>query len=160
MRKSLVSILVSKCVATMLAMSLVHSAVAGDRIVLRRPVFTGPVVAGPAWPGYPVYASPYYAAPYYASPYFAAPAYVAPVAPVVYGSPMYPVSTVTVSTVPVLSTYYHAPIQPVVVAPAPAPIVVGPAPIHYSARTLRHFRPYRRMDVEYERDGDIEIHYR
>jgi hypothetical protein len=58
----------------------------------------------------------------------------------------------------VLSTYYHTPVHPVVVAPAP--VVVGPAPIIYSARTLRHFRPYRRMDVEYERDGDIEIHYR
>jgi hypothetical protein len=76
----------------------------------------------------------------------------------VYSHPVYPVPTVTVATTPVLSTYYHTPVHPVVVAPAP--VVIGPAPIMYSSRTLRHFRPYRRLDVEYERDGDIEIHYR
>ncbi|MEY4188462.1 MAG: hypothetical protein RIT02_3496, partial [Planctomycetota bacterium] len=46
MRKALLSILTAVA-----AVCLVDSVDAGDRIVLRRPVFTGPVVAGPAWPG-------------------------------------------------------------------------------------------------------------
>ncbi|MEY2727235.1 MAG: hypothetical protein RLZZ458_3102 [Planctomycetota bacterium] len=89
---------------------------------------------------------------YVHSPVYVHPAYAVPVAPVVYSAPVW---------------HYPAPVvvHPVAVAPAPvyyspyyAPAVV-PAPVYYY-RGHRGFRPYRGVEIEFERDGDIEIDYR
>lgn len=111
------------------------------------------------FPGYAFAAPPVvYAAP--AVSY--QPAYVVPSTSVV-SVHSYPVSTVA------YSTSYYAPMVPTVaVAPSPfiayysAPAVVAPAvyavPGYY--RHNGHFRRYRGVEVEIERDGDIEIDYR
>ncbi len=80
------------------------------------------------------------------------PAYVVPTAQFV---ATYPVTTVA------YSTQYYAPMVPIVPAYyAPARVVspVYVAPGYYG----RHgrYRSLRRVEVEFERDGDIEIDYR
>lgn len=86
------------------------------------------------------------------SPVYVQPAYVVPAAPVVYAAPVW---------------HYPAPVvvHPVAVAPAPvyyspyyAPAVV-PAPVYYYGGH-HGFRPYRGVQIKYERDGDIKINYR
>jgi hypothetical protein len=111
------------------------------------------------FPGYAFAAPPVvYAAPVVSYQ----PAYVVPSMSVV-SVHSYPVSTVG------YSTSYYAPMVPTVaVAPSPfaayygAPAVVAPAayavPGYY--RRHGHFRRYRGVEVEIERDGDIEIDYR
>lgn len=102
--------------------------------------------------------------------YFPGYPYAPPVvyaAPVVAYQPAYVVPTpvVTVQTFPVTavsySTHYFAPVVPTVAPyyvarPVYSPVVYG-APIHMGRR---HFRPYRGVEIEFERDGDIEIDYR
>jgi hypothetical protein len=99
--------------------------------------------------------------------YFSYPAYAAPAPVIVH--PAYSVPVVTYA--PSIPSYYYAPapmfvqpVAPVAVAPvAIAPVAVAPlpyyAPVVYGVRG-RALRPIRRMKVEYERDGDIEVHYR
>jgi hypothetical protein len=134
--------LVLSCVA-MIAVSA--AATAGDRYYFPSHVFAQPVV---------------YAAPVVAYQ----PAYVVP-------TPVVAVQTVPVTTVS-YSTHYYAPLVPTVaVYYAARPAVVSPvvysapvysAPVYarpvYAGR--RHFRPYRGVEIEFERDGDIEIDYR
>jgi hypothetical protein len=117
------------------------SAVAGDRFYFSHRTFVAPPV---------VYAAP--AVVYQ-------PAYVVPTPTVTVAS--YPVSTVT------YSTQYFAPMVPMVVAPAPviaAPVYAAPVVIPSRAYVVpaRHarLRRYRGVEVEFERDGDIEIDYR
>ena len=111
------------------------------------------------FPGYAFAAPPVvYAAPVVSYQ----PAYVVPSMSVV-SVHSYPVSTVG------YSTSYYAPMVPTVaVAPSPfaayygAPAAVAPAayavPGYY--RRHGHFRRYRGVEIEIERDGDIEIDYR
>lgn len=138
---------VLSCVA-MIAVSTAASA--GDRFYFPGHVFAQPVV---------------YAAPVVAYQ----PAYLVPT-PVVAVQTV-PVTTVSYSThyyaplVPTVATYYAA--RPAVVSPVvySAPVYSAPvysAPVYarpvYAGR--RHFRPYRGVEIEFERDGDIEIDYR
>lgn len=115
------------------------AATAGDRYYFPSHVFAQPVV---------------YAAPVVAYQ----PAYVVP-------TPVVAVQSVPVTTVS-YSTQYYAPVVPTVTSYyAARPAVVSPvvysAPVY--ARPVygrRHFRPYRGVEIEFERDGDIEIDYR
>ena len=112
--------------------------------------------------------------------YFSHQVFVAP--PVVYGAPVVayqpayvvPTPTVTVASYPVstvtYSTHYYAPMVPVVPAAVVAtPVIAAPvvaSPVILPARGYvvpvrhRHFRRFRGVEVEFERDGDIEIDYR
>ncbi|MFM7055425.1 MAG: hypothetical protein ACKO2P_00740 [Planctomycetota bacterium] len=88
---------------------------------------------------------------YAPSPYYV-PVYPAPV---VYAAPVVHYSA------PVF--HYPAPavVHPVAVAPAPVYYSpwVAPAPVYYYGG-YRGFRRYRGVEIEFERDGDIEIDYR
>ncbi|MFO0974909.1 MAG: hypothetical protein U0996_00855 [Planctomycetaceae bacterium] len=120
------------------------SAVAGDRFYFSHRTFVAPPV---------VYGAPVVAYQ---------PAYIVPTPTVTVAS--YPVSTVT------YSTHYFAPMVPVVpTTVVAAPVVAAPvvaSPVILPTRTYvvpaRHgrFRRYRGVEVEFERDGDIEIDYR
>ncbi len=123
---------------TMMAVVAVSAfAKAGDRFYFPGHVFAPPVV---------------YAAPVVAYQ----PAYVVP-------TPVVAVQTVPVTTVS-YSTHYYAPVVPVVptvatyyaARPVVSPVVYG-GPVYVGRR---HFRPYRGVEIEFERDGDIEIDYR
>ena len=123
---------------------LCGSVVAGDRFHFSHRVFVAPPV---------VYGAPVVAYQ---------PAYVVPTPVVTVAS--YPVSTVT------YSTQYYAPMVPVVPATVvAAPVIAAPviaSPVILPARgyvvPVRHsrFRRYRGVEIEFERDGDIEIDYR
>lgn len=87
---------------------------------------------------------------YVPAPVYVQPVYTVPVAPVVYSTPVW---------------HYPAPVavHPIAVAPAPvyySPYVAPvPAPVYYYGG-YRGFRRYRGVEIEFERDGDIEIDYR
>ena len=106
------------------------------------------------FPGYAFAAPPVvYAAPVVSYQ----PAYVVPSMSVV-SVHSYPVSTVG------YSTSYYAPMVPTVaVAPSPFAAYYG-VPAAYAVpgyyRRHGHFRRYRGVEIEIERDGDIEIDYR
>lgn len=144
------------CLLSLTAVSA--TGLAGDRFYFPDYVFAPPQV--------------YYAAPIVSYQ----PAYAVPMPALsyqTYGVPSVPVSTVS------YSTQYYAPLVPTI-SPAPwvamprvatygyyAPrtTVIAPAiysaPAYYGYRGHRyHGRRYRGVEIEIERDGDIEIDYR
>lgn len=136
--------MLKRIVLSCLALVAVSAAAsAGDRFYFPNHVFAQPIV---------------YAAPVVAYQ----PAYVVP-------TPVVTVQTVPVTTVS-YSTHYYAPVVPTVATYyAARPAIVSP--VVYSAPAIpvygrpvyggrRHFRPYRGVEIEYERDGDIEIDYK
>lgn len=113
-----------------LMLSFSETAAAGDRFYFPSHAFAGPAV---------VYVPPVVAYQ---------PAYVVPT-PVVVAAPY-----------PVYTTQYYAPLVPIATGPVYAPRAVA-APVYLGRRHYhRPPRGYRGVEIEFERDGDIEIDYK
>ena len=146
--------------ACVLALSAVSAtAVAGDHYYFPGHVFASPqvVYAAPVVSYQPAYVVPTPVVGFHA---FGVPS--VPVSTVSYSTqyyaPLVPtVSTVSYVAVPRVATYgYYAP-RTTVIAPA-----IYAAPAYYGGyRGHRyHGRRFRGVEIEFERDGDIEIDYR
>ncbi len=143
------------CVLSLAAVST--TAVAGDRFYFPGHVFAPPVVyAAPvvSW-------QPAYAVPTATMTFHDYGAQSVPVSKVSYSTEYYTPLVPTVSTV----TYVAAPRVVPIGYYAPRTMVIAPAvyaaPVSYGYRGLRrHGRRFRGVEIEFERDGDIEIDYR